>query len=1274
MAGGELSAVFKGLAGDADQAAGNIAESVAKMGERTAENEEANLARTLDSEAQNAKAFTDIAKGDAKVPEPTVSPQSAAPAGAAEPGGTPFHEPKVPDGIGDNNPVPAENAQPTESVPQSKDPIDFTTGRVLLDQLDLELPGTLPLRLTRCHRSTLRIGRWFGRTWSSTMDQRIEVTEDAVHFAAADGMLLKYPVPAIGAPVLPVVGVPWPLHRTEDGGHTILDPGSGRTLHFAAVAGDRAPITAISDRNGNRIDFDHDGHGVLTEIRHSGGHRVAVDTDDGLITALRLRNPAGADVVVRRYRYNSLRQLTEVVGPSGRPTLFEYDADGRLTRWEDTNGMWYRYDYDADGRCVRADGRDGYLAATVEYDRDNLVTTATDSLGNATTYHLNDRLQVIREVDPLGNARTFEWDRHHRLLAQTDALGRTSRYDYERGKLVRSTRPDGVESTAEYDALGRPTTVVEPDGVTWRQAYDEQGNLVAVTDPTGATTAYDYDEHGGLVAVRDALGNVVRIATDPAGLPLAFTDATGRTVRYRRDFCGRVVEIVDPVGGSTRFTWTVGGQLRSRTEPDGTVEQWHHDGETNVVDHIDALGQRTHTEIAHFDLPVSRTGPDGARLAFRYDTELRLAAVTNPQGLVWRYEYDAAGNLVRETDFNGRVLAYQHDAAGQLVQRVDGAGASTSLRRDELGNLVERRSGTAVTTFEYDAAGRLRRAVNADAELVFERDPLGRVLAETCNGRTVRSVFDAIGRRVRRVTPSGMDSDWSYDARDLPMSLGASGRVMLRFGYDDAGRETERDLGGGAVLTQTWDANHRLHTQAIAQVPGPAGNSPLLQRRSYSYRPDGFLTAIVDQVAGPRQFDLDRIGQVVGVTGTGWTERYAYDAAGNVTNAEWPGADAAGPREYHGTLVRRAGNVRYEHDAQGRITLRQKKRLSGRPLTWRYAWDTDDRLVGVTTPDGQRWRYRYDPLGRRIAKQLVGPDASTVDAVVFAWDGARLAEQATPDQRVTMWDWAPGHFRPVSQRERVPLRHAPQGVIDERFYAIVTDLVGTPTELVSQDGHLVWRNHTSLWGAPRNGADGGGVTTPLRFPGQYRDQESELNYNYQRYYDAETGRYTSADPLGLNPAPNPHAYVPNPAGLIDPLGLAPYKIYRGMKDDNGAPKVEPTARGLGARPGGDIKPDENGMVHPPENPADAQGMSTAPEKPGNLPAHRRPPELGTGKGGVGTGKDPVWSLDPDKLPDGLVGVRDSPTHVTIAPSRTMPFDEYQALIATTKGLWEKVEP
>ncbi len=79
----------------------------------------------------------------------------------------------------------------------------------------------------------------------------------------------------------------------------------------------------------------------------------------------------------------------------------------------------------------------------------------------------------------------------------------------------------------------------------------------------------------------------------------------------------------------------------------------------------------------------------------------------------------------------------------------------------------------------------------------------GRVLAETCNGRTVSSTFDVLGRRVRRVTPFGTDSRWEYDPNDLPTSLETAGRT-LRFAHDGAGREVARSLDTGVVLAQVW--------------------------------------------------------------------------------------------------------------------------------------------------------------------------------------------------------------------------------------------------------------------------------------------------------------------------------------------------------------------------------------------------------------------------------------------------------------------------------------
>ena len=116
----------------------------------------------------------------------------------------------------------------------------------------------------------------------------------------------------------------------------------------------------------------------------------------------------------------------------------------------------------------------------------------------------------------------------------------------------------------------------------------------------------------------------------------------------------------------------------------------------------------------------------------------------------------------------------------------------------------------------------------------------------------------------------------------------------------------------------------------------------MLQRRAYSYRPDGLVDSIDDLLSGHRAIGLDRSGRVTAVTGEDWDERYSYDRAGNISAASWPvppsspaapwlDAGAQGQREVTGTLVTRAGNIRYRHDRQGRVTQRQKTRISAGP-------------------------------------------------------------------------------------------------------------------------------------------------------------------------------------------------------------------------------------------------------------------------------------------------------------------------------------------------------
>jgi hypothetical protein len=78
MAEGELGAVFKGLAADADQAGGNIAESIAKIGEQTADNEETTLTQTLDTEAKNAENLSSIAPKEPTGDVPAATTPAAA--------------------------------------------------------------------------------------------------------------------------------------------------------------------------------------------------------------------------------------------------------------------------------------------------------------------------------------------------------------------------------------------------------------------------------------------------------------------------------------------------------------------------------------------------------------------------------------------------------------------------------------------------------------------------------------------------------------------------------------------------------------------------------------------------------------------------------------------------------------------------------------------------------------------------------------------------------------------------------------------------------------------------------------------------------------------------------------------------------------------------------------------------------------------------------------------------------------------------------------------
>ncbi|MFE2451122.1 DUF6531 domain-containing protein [[Kitasatospora] papulosa] len=1053
-----------------------------------------------------------------------------------------------PDALKNSKDEPRRNAISLEKKTCENDPVDVATGEMTLPQTDLSLPGVLPLVLRRTHLSAYRYGQWFGRSWASTLDERIELDASGAGavWAREDGSLLIYPrlpLPDDTDGVLPVEGARLPLlHGAQHNGQTtyyVTDPHSGLTRSFQGGPYNGSPaywLREIEDRNHNRISFARRGDGSPTAVAHSGGYRLTLAVEDSRVRELALRTPDGP-VTVMRYDYDALGNLGGVVNSSGLPLRFTYDPDARITSWTDRNDSTFLYVYDDAGRVVRTVGPDGYLSSTFAYETHpetgDRVTRYTDSLGATKIHHFNARLQAVAEADPLCGVTHRTFDRYDRLLSRTDPLGRTTTYTYDdRGNPTHVEHPDGSSASVEYNELNQLAAVTGPDGATSRQEYDDRGNPTLFTRPDGSTTRLTHAPNGHLTGVDDSLGALDRLRCDAAGLPLAIRGPLGAVTRYTRDAFGRAKTITDPQGRTTELEWTVEGKLARRTDPDGAQQSWTYDGEGNCLVHTDAAGGETRFEYTHFDLVAARTTPDGVRQEFTHDTELRISRVTNPQGLNWDYTYDPAGRLSSETDFDGRSLRYTHDACGQLTSRTNAAGQTVRYERDTAGRVTAKDAHGAVTRFTYDIHGRLASATGPDTELSYVRDSSGRILSETCDGRTLTNTYDETGRRIRRVTPSGAVSTWSFPA-GLQAELNAAGHQVV-FAFDETGRETTRRIGDALTVEHDYDLAGRLTDQRVR-----ARGDRLLQRRSFTYRADGHLTSIDELTGGHKQLEVARDGRVTSVTAENWSERYAYDEAGNQTTATWPGADdATGPREYTGTRITRAGRVRYEHDAQGRVTLRQKARLSRKPETWYYGWDAEDRLVSVTTPDGTRWRYLYDALGRRTAKQRLAGDGATVtEEVAFSWDGDTLCEQTTTiagstDSVALTWDH--DGVKPVTQVERRLLNGAE---VDRRFFAIVTDLIGTPRELIDEQGEVAWHTRASLWGST-SWNRGAGAYTPLRFPGQYFDPESGLHYNRHRHYDPDSGRYLSPDPLGLVPAPNAVTYVDNPTRWIDPLGLA----------------------------------------------------------------------------------------------------------------------------------------
>ncbi len=145
-----------------------------------------------------------------------------------------------------------------------------------------------------------------------------------------------------------------------------------------------------------------------------------------------------------------------------------------------------------------------------------------------------------------------------------------------------------------------------------------------------------------------------------------------------------------------------------------------------------------------------------------------------------------------------------------------------------------------------------------------------------------------------------------------------------------------------------------------------------------------------------------------------------------------------------------------------------------------------------------------------------------------------------------------------AQTEYVYLDGAPIAAVKGGSLSYIeTDHLGTPrvvADPATNAARWAWNFFGDTFGAEAPDPSPGGAaayTLNLRFPGQYYDAETNLNYNYFRDYEAAAGRYVESDPIGLRGGLGTFPYVSSsPLNLVDPKGLD-FWVEGGTSDQGG---------------------------------------------------------------------------------------------------------------------------
>lgn len=916
-----------------------------------------------------------------------------------------------------------------------------------------------------------------------------------------------------------------------------LDQADGTTVRWTYSALHLQPVSYTNEA-GTRSTMDYDARGNLLKRTDAAGlpeQRVTLFERNALGQATRLtlqgRTEADASVTPDaswQFEYDAQGQVSKTTDPEGNTRLYTFDRAGNLTSQTDPRGNTTRYASDAAGNLTRVTDALGRIY-TFAYDKLGNLSTLTDARGKATlaAYDAMNRLvqstnavggiykrqydamgQMVSEVDEDGVQRTAQFDTFQRLTQIADGLGNLTKLSYQ--------IPDG-SGAGSLGSLSGPTEIQYPT-FTQRQRYDPRERPTASTllNPSSRggvqtiTGAQSYDKLGALTATTDAAGKQRLRSFDALGQPVQFTDALGSKTQLEYDARGNLLSLTDANGNTHRFA---------------------------------------------------------------YDRNDRLLLETLPMGQKTRYQYDAAGNLSQRVDALGNKALFSYDAANRLssTKRYDANGTQardTTLTWDESDNLTAwsdtdltrpagQQTSSAVAT--YDDANR------KTAETTSYPNPAGGTYAMSTG-----YAYSPAGRKTQLLWPDGSVIGYGYSLHGVLQSVQVPGEGTISVNSYNWAAPAKITLPGGTTQQTVFDG---LLKQESLRVANPA-QQPILSLDNYY--------GVLQELKSKTRTDANEAG---GSSTT--TTSYAYDDEVRLTkgttdkgtgtpDVETFTLDVVANRTAHsktqGTWTYDANNrllqsgtglnsATYQWDEAGRLT--RKTEALGR--VWQYGYDIQDRLNEVRDGQGNLIaRYGFDPLDRRVWKEqyrdAAGDALNKSKRSYFNYSDEGLIAQAFQLISLSGSGSAAASQAPFIQAQYGP---QPDSLFTTGYLLIRTrnsanqdttayfhrDHIDTPLAATQSSGLLAWQTVLSAFGevgslSPSSQSD---IESSIVFPGQYRDEETRLHYNYRRTYDPSIGRYVSPDPIGLAGGVNRYAYVSgDPVNSFDPTGeCGPLCAYAG---------------------------------------------------------------------------------------------------------------------------------